>query len=306
MSTEPINAEAPFDDPKADVILRSSDNVDFRTFRVLLSLASPVFEAMFDLPQPGQNDGLPVVSISEHSRTIETLLKLLHPRCLVPLDSIDDIGQILEMSKKYDMEGVAEHTRVMAKRVLLHVETNDPIRAYAVAIRFQLKDEATSAARSTLRLSMSEVLDRTPGEELKYITGTQLHSLYNYHHKCGRAASALASTSAWTSDTSLSKVWFSSHSSCTTSAFLIDGSWCYPKTWWVEYMRESSAGLASQPHGVAVKRPELVDTTLKKATACNSCRDRVFKELPVFLETYAAEVERVVSGVKATHPIKQL
>jgi hypothetical protein len=300
MSTnEPVNAEAPFNDPKADVILRSSDNVDFRTFRVLLSLASPVFETMFGLPQPGKNDGLPVVSISEHSRTIETLLKLLDPRCLVLLDSIDDIGQILEMSKKYDMEGVADNTRAMAKRVLLQVETNDPIRAYAVATRFQLKDEAIRAARGTLRLSMSKILDQTQGAELKYISGTQLHGLYSYHHKCGRAASALASTSTWAPHTSPSKIWFSSHSSCTTSAFLIDGSWCYPKTWWVEYMRASSAELASQPYGITVKKPELVDTALKKATACGMCRDRVFEELPKFLETYAAEVERVVSEVKA-------
>jgi hypothetical protein len=231
MSTnEPVNAEAPFNDPKADVILRSSDNVDFRTFRVLMSLASPVFETMFGLPQPGKNDGLPVVSISEHSRTIGTLLKLSDPRCLVLPDSIDDIGQILEMSKKYDMVGVADYTRVMAKRVLLQVETNDPICAYAVATHFQFK-EATRAARSTLRLSMSKILDRTQGGELKYITGTQLHSLYSYHHKCGKAASALASISTWIPlHISPSEVWFSGHSSCATGAFFINGSRYYPDT----------------------------------------------------------------------------
>ena len=39
----------PFDDPNADVILRSRDNVDFRTFKLMLSLASEFFKDMFSL-----------------------------------------------------------------------------------------------------------------------------------------------------------------------------------------------------------------------------------------------------------------
>ena len=52
---KPIDAGAPFDSLHADVILRSSDNIDFRTFKLLLSLASPFFEGMFEmhhLPMP--------------------------------------------------------------------------------------------------------------------------------------------------------------------------------------------------------------------------------------------------------------
>jgi hypothetical protein len=45
-------------------------------------------------------------------------------------------------------------------------------------------------------------------------------------------------------------------------------------------------------------KPELVNTTFQKASECGVCRDKVFKELPGFLETYAAKVERVVSEVK--------
>ena len=52
MSKYSAYATAPFDHAKADIVLRSSDNVDFRVFKLFLSLASPVFETLFDIPQP--------------------------------------------------------------------------------------------------------------------------------------------------------------------------------------------------------------------------------------------------------------
>lgn len=54
------------DIPGADVIIRSSDNVDFRVQRAALSLFSPVFADILSIPQPeGSNGELPVVSVSE-------------------------------------------------------------------------------------------------------------------------------------------------------------------------------------------------------------------------------------------------
>ena len=69
-------ADAPFDHSLADVILRSSDKIDFRVFKLFLSLASPVFETMFSLPQPtegvnpdeGTTDKLPVMPLSEDAK----------------------------------------------------------------------------------------------------------------------------------------------------------------------------------------------------------------------------------------------
>ncbi|KAI0255963.1 hypothetical protein BJV78DRAFT_1113987, partial [Lactifluus subvellereus] len=42
----------PFDDADADIILRSSDQVNFHVYKVILSVASPFFKDMFSLPQP--------------------------------------------------------------------------------------------------------------------------------------------------------------------------------------------------------------------------------------------------------------
>ncbi|EIN03893.1 hypothetical protein PUNSTDRAFT_29952, partial [Punctularia strigosozonata HHB-11173 SS5] len=62
----------------ADVILRTSDNVDFRVYKLILSLASPFFSDMFTLPQAmDANVGQPVppvINMAEDSATIDCLL----------------------------------------------------------------------------------------------------------------------------------------------------------------------------------------------------------------------------------------
>jgi len=303
-------AEAPFNDSKADVILCSSDGVDFRTFKVLLSLASPAFESMFNLPQPSpeldsdeMEDDLAVVHMSETSSVIEMLLKLLHPKCSLRLDNLADVGELLEMSRKYDMDGVTKCIREKANAILLQVEEKDPFRAFAVACRFQLEDELRRAAKSTLKLSMLEISNRTEVDELKYITGIQLYSLYNYHLRCSQAATVAAHASTWIPRNGV--VWFSAPSNHSklckqaTNPFLINGIQYWPRAWWVGYMQGSRAALRNRPHSttVNVKRFGL-DKVLQNASACEFCRSHVFDEMPGFLEAYATEVERVVSAVE--------
>ncbi|OCH96702.1 hypothetical protein OBBRIDRAFT_718223, partial [Obba rivulosa] len=60
-----------------DTIVYSSDGIDFQLFKLLLSLASPVFKDMVAIPLADTSaespheirDGLPIVPISEESRT---------------------------------------------------------------------------------------------------------------------------------------------------------------------------------------------------------------------------------------------
>ncbi|KZP24487.1 hypothetical protein FIBSPDRAFT_857198 [Athelia psychrophila] len=105
-------AASPFDDHKADVILRSSDNVDFPCYKFLLSLASTFFEEMFSLPQPlteGDDltkDGLYIVPTEERASVLETLLRLCYPSSLrhPPIIELDDIKNVFEVARKYVME----------------------------------------------------------------------------------------------------------------------------------------------------------------------------------------------------------
>ncbi|KAI9064030.1 hypothetical protein FKP32DRAFT_1531144, partial [Trametes sanguinea] len=43
---------SPFDQPSADIVIRSSDSVDFHVHTQILAQASPFFATMLSLPQP--------------------------------------------------------------------------------------------------------------------------------------------------------------------------------------------------------------------------------------------------------------
>jgi hypothetical protein len=68
--------------PSPNLIIRSSDIVDFRVHKQVLAMASPFFEDLLSLPQPFDSesvDGLPVVELSEDSELLNTLVSMLYP-----------------------------------------------------------------------------------------------------------------------------------------------------------------------------------------------------------------------------------
>ncbi|SRR6266436_2888420 len=72
----------------ADLVIRSSDLVNFRVNRLVLAVASPFFKDLLSLPQPSDSesvDGLPVVQLSENSELLSTLVSMLYPlRPVIP------------------------------------------------------------------------------------------------------------------------------------------------------------------------------------------------------------------------------
>lgn len=107
-------ASSPFDsDPGADVVLLSSDGFEFRARMAILSFASPVFDDMFSLPQPGSDKEkqyphhkppLPLIRLSETKVVIDILLRYCYP---VPLargmEDFDVAVAARSAAEKYDM-----------------------------------------------------------------------------------------------------------------------------------------------------------------------------------------------------------
>jgi hypothetical protein len=82
------SAPPTFDVPDANIIIRSSDFVDFRVHKSVLTMTSPFFNDLLSLPQPSDSetfDGLPVIQLSEDSEILNTLVSLLYPvRTVIP------------------------------------------------------------------------------------------------------------------------------------------------------------------------------------------------------------------------------
>jgi len=77
-----------FDVPDANIIIRSSDLVDFRVHKSVLAMTSPFFKDLLSLPQPSDGetvDGFPVVQLSEDSELLNSLVSILYPvRTVIP------------------------------------------------------------------------------------------------------------------------------------------------------------------------------------------------------------------------------
>ena len=77
-----------FDFSDADLVIRSSDFVDFRVHKLVVSLASPFFKDLLSSSQPSDSetiDGLHVVQLSEDSELLNSLLSMLYPlRPVIP------------------------------------------------------------------------------------------------------------------------------------------------------------------------------------------------------------------------------
>ena len=190
-SPAPRNALFPFNSPRADVILQSSDNVRFRVRKAILSEASPVFESMFGLPPEqaaSDSSTLPVVPLAEDSAVIEGLLRLCYPLDTAPTDprTIDEAVAWLLAARKYDMERAERYiTRVMGTLV-----SSAPFHTYCLSIRYRLGEDLARAAAASF---LDEPL-RTEypfiDPELKHISAFAYITLCNFHHLCSAAAEA--------------------------------------------------------------------------------------------------------------------
>ena len=79
LATSPLE---PFEVLDANLIIRSSDHIDFRVHKSLLVMASPFFKDLLSPRQPSDGeivDGLPVVQLPESSELLNSLFSILYP-----------------------------------------------------------------------------------------------------------------------------------------------------------------------------------------------------------------------------------
>ncbi|KDQ50765.1 hypothetical protein JAAARDRAFT_211581 [Jaapia argillacea MUCL 33604] len=309
----PRDAPHPFNNREGDVIIRSSDNVDFRVFKLLLTLCSPVFRGLFELPQYApkeeeQNhlnwkDGVPVVLLTEDSTTLTNFLSPIFPwGAIQDCTSLKEWRLVLEAAEKYQVEGVrsaAEKTLLRSK--FIEVE---PIGVYAIARRFDLEDTARSAARSALRQSI-------PGkfsDELHYASATILHDLFTYHRTCRQTAAAVIAipkqidpASGWNG------VWFTC-ATCPSDPTVTPPTIKpkpYPpltnaKVWWLHFLRELEDEVKDRPSGDTLRDWVLSSPSVKRALAnvCSTCEKRIVGDTTKLAKELGEQVDRVITVVK--------
>ncbi|KIJ07869.1 hypothetical protein PAXINDRAFT_102777 [Paxillus involutus ATCC 200175] len=308
-------AASPFDHAKADVILRSSDNIDFRVFKLFLSLASPFFATLFDIPQPTEQseeqeskDGLAVISVSEDSSTLDALLRFCYPCTLAEhpsLENLKEIVDVLDAAKKYSLDTIERKVgQALSNPKILEVE---PLRCFAIAHRGQLRDETLLAARYTL----GQPLIPSWFEEIELLTATDLLALLTYHQKCGDAAYALKTDTSWI------KTHYGSSQACSwlsgyyTSSQGSRKQCKCPKTdtpkykvyasdslqWWEDFMEKTLLALRGKPCGATVMTSVEETVQYVKGLGCSGCSPQIAESMRSFSALFVREVEEKVSKV---------
>lgn len=309
--SHPCNASSPFDHPKADVILRSSDNVDFRVFKLFLSLASPFFETLFELPQPSEEktenwemkDGLAVVPISEDSRTLDALLRFCYPCTLTENPSLDhfkDVVNVLEAAKKYSLDEI-ENTicQALFNPKILEV---DSLRCFAIARRARLRDQTLMAAKYSLR----EPLIPEWFDEIGLVTSADLLALLTYHQKCGSALKKLHLNYSWikqhyqnrTSGSWLLGQTTTGHGCNCPKSTTVQLFGCYCVLWWQEFMVATFEALKDKPCADTIHK--MIEKTVEEVRRrnCSTCCSNVAIAMPEFTTLFAKHVDELVSEVE--------
>jgi hypothetical protein len=294
------NASSPFDSPDADVILRSADKVEFRVFKMFIAFASPIFKDIFALPRASKGksaggdemkDHLPIIQMTESSRTIEILLKLCYPvfTSKLPELNVEDVIALWEAADKYGIEDVTKYARdALLAPPLIEQEA---VRIFAIACQNRWEREARMAARYTLRRPL---LEREYVTELEHITAGDLHRLSQYHLECLKHVRTIFTDEVpkWTGLPGCNK--------CVQ--YLVEERRYARHGWWVRYKQRTNAALAERMCGQTVCTPEFMYETLKDASACTICfgQQNIVHDLSEFGDRLAAEIERVISTVSGT------
>ena len=174
----------------ADTILRSSDSVEVRVPRLYIANFSPVLGALIQdatnsFVPPNAESPLPVVQLPESGATLISLLSFIFPLAptLPSTSRIEETMDLLSAAQKYKMSSVLAHIRlILAQQDPPFIHKDNALRAYSLAQKNGLRQEAVNAARVILKKGRFLTLYDLEGES-DIMPGAFLHELIMFHER---------------------------------------------------------------------------------------------------------------------------
>ncbi|EIW75073.1 hypothetical protein CONPUDRAFT_77371 [Coniophora puteana RWD-64-598 SS2] len=265
-------AEPPFDDPEADIILRSSDNVTFRVFKSFLACSSTVLGQV-------SSGGSQVIDLSAHSSAVRTALLCCYPdeyRPSTPLEPAA-IADAAEVALVY---GMPEVTNLLRQEVACpHNLQHYALEAFSVCKRFNWNKEGREAALHTLSQSSpshknanQRLLDWCSSKPSARQVPSVNRVLSNYYSRCGKVASRVGTDLRWPISYPVKR----SHHQCDIVSVPRYGrnnlgSIKVP-VWLAEFVEETKEAFLDDPDVVSVLSNARINSTLRLAAAhCTGC-----------------------------------
>ncbi|KAJ7032426.1 hypothetical protein C8F04DRAFT_1003925 [Mycena alexandri] len=311
-------------EPPTDIILRSSDSVDFHCHKNILAHASQFFFDMFGAVCENDDihkDGKAVIPIKETSGVLYKLLILVYPAhvsapfVITDPAQLDDICAVHEAANKYQMvrtEALVEDMLVTSPLVDAH-----PHRFFAIASIRDIKRLLRKAALCTLRDTVDAEVPFIP--EFDAISGNHVRELNNFIQRCGKRAQTLASQTLSIHFEMLARgedyptlvtgndatgqlyVWWredAGHSTqCGPTTERMGGiptQEILPPQWYQTHMRQVATALRLLPNGSTALAAAVDVAPAERAaiSACPACQQSALQDLV----NLASQLARVVEG----------
>jgi len=165
----------------ADIVLRATRcdvPREFRVHKIILSIASPVFKDMFDIPQPASptipvGAATPVIDVDDSPDDLENFLRMVYPFGPPAMPTLDAISRTLVILDKYQVQG-ASLRPIRSLLVSPEFLKSNPIRVYSLACGSKFKEEAELAALYTTSV---DVLTSACEEDIRRMTGMEYHRI---------------------------------------------------------------------------------------------------------------------------------
>jgi len=304
-------ASPPFDNnPDADIIVRTSDRVDFRVHKFILREVSPIFAHMVSLPPTRESDA-DVVDVTEDSVVWDHILRMCYPFARSAVIAPDLFWPLLEATKKYDMNGVREAAgREMLTSPMLE---RTPLRVYLLACGYGLQDVAIAAARASLRQPLDE---DTLVPELRCVTSAAYFRLLRYRRDCVKAATAFVDDfkvyvfgrDGWRRHT---ESWVKPRGGTSSNTEPKHDPQCFDpnesrksdrttrRRVFEDYVKRAAEALKATPHGAVVLDPHTIAATVQQASICAACRtDEQADQIVRFIKFHAFETDAAIAKVE--------
>ena len=169
-----------FDTGDADLILKSSDDIEFPVHKLIIFLASA--NHLCNVLVESDADTLPVIHLSENSATLRTLVLMCYPVADVDFEDPSVVYEVLKAAMKYEMKKIIQTLRVK----LAHDVERDPLRIYFTSIALGLKEEAIKASKIFARLC--DYSANAYVREMEVVPVIAYHRLLKYRYQCRAAA----------------------------------------------------------------------------------------------------------------------
>ena len=134
--------------PDGDIILRSSDEVVFKVHKLILRHGSPFFHDMFTLPQSSSE--IQTIQMEESGFILGMLLGWIYPQesCQHQAIGLQDGLALLNAARKWVLKKPLRLAVTMLEDIL---KKEDPLRAWAISIQFDLDVARIDSAKRFIR-----------------------------------------------------------------------------------------------------------------------------------------------------------